>query len=293
MDLQRRLYITVSAVFLAATVITGQPERKPQAPIMLGVLNQDGAMLPLFRYARGEWTAPWQYAATAPPASVAAIPASWWPGFSRRGWSIGLPKSTRPLVIRRIAKVRLYCNDVIGVQTDYVDDPPYVARWDHAPGTVGVAAVGPVTVHAVASMNQFSDSNNPQWHAADERLRDWLQRKRQPFTEVRLEFATRIPRSTGGDVWELQAWVDNKRFVRIWYSDGPVEPFMIFVDGGGDELAARGIEPIGAVWITNQRGEQDLLILARHTGWEGGEYAMFRIRSKGITELISDAASGC
>ena len=120
------------------------------------------------------------------------------------------------------------------------------------------------------------------------RCRRWC-RDRAPSRNL----ATLIPRPGGGFVWEFQAWVDNNQFVRIWDSDQPGKQFLIFADGGDDDRSTRYIRPIGAVWLTDQPGEQDFLILAWHSVYDGGEYSMFRITSEGITELITGGGGGC
>jgi hypothetical protein len=77
----------------------------------------------------------------------------------------------------------------------------------------------------------------------------------RPATKVEWISSANIPLPYGGDVLELQAWVDG-HFVR-------------------------------------ERGERPLLVLAWHSFYDGGEYSLFRIGTEGITELISGAGGAC
>jgi hypothetical protein len=81
----------LTAFLLSGSIIAGQAPKRAQAPFMLGVLKQDGAMQPLFHYAQGTWTTPWPRGTDTRPASLRAVPAAWWPGFSSRGWVAHLP----------------------------------------------------------------------------------------------------------------------------------------------------------------------------------------------------------
>jgi len=51
-------------------------------PFMVGVLQSDGVLIPVARFEAGEWTAPWPEGDGGAPPSLAAVPDSWWPGFS-------------------------------------------------------------------------------------------------------------------------------------------------------------------------------------------------------------------
>lgn len=274
------------AVLARATAIGHAQLPAPQSPFMLGLLDSTGRLTPLFRYADGNWTAPWQYEPPNPPATLAAIPQSWWPGFSSRDWSVVLP-AKRSLVLSGMAKPVDRCSGYRGttdIQTSFVDRAT-------ANGAATVAVAGPVDVHAVDTADLNAGADNLFWRDANQRLRDWLRKLDRSGKQIKLDEAARIPRRSGGPVWELQAWVDE-RFVRLWFADGP-NPFVIFADDGNDEMTARFINPIAAVWLTHKYGQSELLILARYTFYDGGEFAMFRVTSEGVTPVITGAGQGC
>jgi hypothetical protein len=129
------------------------------------------------------------------------------------------------------------------------------------------------------------------WRSANSLLREKLQVLGRSAKQIKLDDAARIPRPSGGDVWELEAWIDG-RFLRLWSGEGP-NSFLAVSDGGDDEKSVRYINPIGAMWIDDASSEGELLVLARYSFWDGGEFAIFRITNDGAEPLVTAAAAGC
>jgi hypothetical protein len=81
----------VFALVLGSGAFSDLHSQSAHPPFMVGVLQSDGVLIPVARFEAGEWTAPWPEDERVAPASLAAIPNSWWPGFSDREWTTALP----------------------------------------------------------------------------------------------------------------------------------------------------------------------------------------------------------
>jgi hypothetical protein len=123
-------------------------------------------LIPVARFKAGEWTAPWPERDGVAPASLAAVPDSWWPGFSGRTW----------------------------LKTDYVNSPSIGdSRYVHP---IAIAAAGDVTLRAVSTL----DVNSPkdaEWAAAERQLFDTLEAMKRPTTGLLLQYRSRITRERG------------------------------------------------------------------------------------------------
>jgi hypothetical protein len=93
-------------------------------PFMVGVLQSDGVLIPVARFEAGEWTSPWPEDERVAPASLAAVPESWWPGFSGRTWSVSLPGGSRAFSLLQPTTIAAGCQKVVALKTDYVSVPP-------------------------------------------------------------------------------------------------------------------------------------------------------------------------
>ena len=84
---------------------------------MLGILRPDGILAPLVHYAAGHWTAPWPEDDRRVPESLAAIPESWWPGFSHRPWRALFESGPFMLPLGAPVVMDVACEKAVGVAT--------------------------------------------------------------------------------------------------------------------------------------------------------------------------------
>jgi hypothetical protein len=273
------------AVMPQTAVTTPAP---PHAPFMVGVLNSDGVLEPLAIFNGGKWTAPWPGPGDGSPvpASVTAIPRSWWPGFSAQGWRAALPIGERTLRITAALKVKAGCDDAVALKTDFKNNPPVDAlRYEHR---IGIAATGPVVLRYVKAI----DINGPQdddWKAGEQKLYDVLRLMKRPTAGLITETVARIPREDGGDIWEVEA-LGDQRFVRLWTSDSQSEHFVIISDSAAaaDHESVGSLTPLGAIW-----GLDRLTIVAWDHGYDGGQYAIVKIAAEGVQSVLSAGGGSC
>jgi hypothetical protein len=255
-------------------------------PFMVGVLQSDGVLIPVARFEAGEWTAPWPEGDGVAPASLAAVPDSWWPGFSGRTWSASLPGGSRALTLLQPTTIAAGCQKVVGLKTDYVNSPPIGdSRYVHP---IAIAAAGDVTLRAVRTL----DVNSPkdaEWAAAERQLFNTLEAMKRPTTGLLLQYRSRILREEGGDVSLFEA-VGERRSVRLIVSDNERGQFVMLKDAAAsrDRELVGALTPLGTIW-----GLDRLAVLAWEQGYDGGRYSIVTITAEGLSWMISAGARGC
>jgi hypothetical protein len=144
--------VRIAGLLLAATLIATWPgDDDKNHRFALAVLRRDGVMLPFASY-DGSWSVEWPYASVALPISLADVPTKWWgaPGPGAR-WTAWLPgEAKRPLKVRNLTSMPVFCDRRLAIQTDYVDGPFEVGQ-----PTVpkdGLATAGEVTVLPVTTV---------------------------------------------------------------------------------------------------------------------------------------------
>jgi hypothetical protein len=255
-------------------------------PFMVGVLHSNGVLVPLARFEAGKWTAPWPGDDRVAPASLAAIPHSWWPGFSANKWAAALPSESRSLTVQKPTTIAAGCQKAVALTTDYVNAPPIGdTRYVHP---IATAAAGNVAIRAVRTLDVDSP-RDAEWNAAERKLFDTLGAMNRPKDGLLLQFASRIPREDGGEVSLYEA-VSDRRFVRLFVSDNERGHFVLLKDSATDrdrEMVGALI-PLGAIW-----GLDRLTMLAWEQGFDGGRYSIVTISAEGLSSMISAGGGGC
>jgi hypothetical protein len=253
---------------------------------MVGVLYSDGVLIPLARFEGGQWTAPWPDGDLVAPSSIAAIPDSWWPGFSAQKWVAALPDGSRSLTILQPTTIPAGCQKAVALKTDYVNAPPVGdSRYVHP---IAIAAAGEVAIRAVRTLDVNSPKDT-EWKAAEQKLFDILEGMNRPTGDLLLQYVSRIPREDDGDVSLLTA-VSDQRFVRVIVSDNGRGHFVMLKDSATDrdrELVG-ALTPLGAIW-----GVDHLTVLGWEQGYDGGRYSIVTITAEGLSWMISAGSRGC
>ena len=141
----------IAGLLLAAALLTTSLSGDANPRFSLGVLRRDGMMLPFASY-DGTWSLEWPYASATLPISLADVPKKWWgaPGPEAR-WTAWLPGDvTRPLKFQNLARVAVFCDRRLVIQTDY-DGGPFDPREPTVPKD-GLATAGDVTLLPVTTV---------------------------------------------------------------------------------------------------------------------------------------------
>ncbi len=131
------------------------PAPSAKEAFALGVLRRDGVLLPFASY-DGSWSVDWPYGSVTLPISLADVPKKWWgaPGPEAQ-WTAWLPGEVeRPLKVRNLTTVPVFCDRRLAIQTDYVDGP-FEVRQPTVPKD-GLATAGDVTLLPVTSVSADS-----------------------------------------------------------------------------------------------------------------------------------------
>src|SRR4051812_21227389 len=129
----------------------------------LGVLRQDGVLVPFASYNGRAWTAEWPGpdSSVVFPISLGDIPRKWWgaagPGASWTAWLLG--GTPKPLALKKPEHMRVFCTTALGVKTDY-EGEAFDPREPTAP-KAGLAIAGEAKLLPVTQVSLFAqDARN-------------------------------------------------------------------------------------------------------------------------------------
>lgn len=284
----RLRWLVVVCIYLASGTIRGHAQVGELPPFMLGILRADGNLAPLVHYAAGRWTASWPDDDSRVPTSLAKIPESWWPGFSRRPWRAILESGPLTLTLSTPIVMDVACEKAVGLATTYRGVPPMGNEGLGYERNQAIAIVGDVTTRRVITL----DINSPRdqaWRAAEKRLFAVVRAHGRAPNGLRLQFASRISADRGGDIWHFTA-VDVQRRVSVWVSDGVADSFEWFDDvtTQPDFEVAGAVIPLAAVASFAQP-----TMLAWEQGYDGGQFVVITIANNGPVVRVSAGHAGC
>ena len=155
------------AVLLAGLAGSLRGQDTSAQAFMLGPLSVDGRFTPLVHFSNGTWSAPWPDNQPL-PATLDAIPSSWWPGF----FAEGLPRQDGSSLwfVQAMATGRLvqvWASDRRGQTFTHIDDEPRQIDHEEAGAFVPFAIVGGVGTDVVFGSESLYDGGTFQMLSVD------------------------------------------------------------------------------------------------------------------------------
>ncbi len=122
----RPVRVLLATALAATSVIVGLADDRPR--FTLGVLRQDGLLVPFASYDGKGWDRPWpeEPGTMAIPIGVGDIPREWW-GAAGAGaaWTARFPDGrSRPLTLGAPIRIPVFCSTRLALRTDYRGAPP-------------------------------------------------------------------------------------------------------------------------------------------------------------------------
>jgi hypothetical protein len=183
MPMRRSLAIGALALLVAGAMIwplpalaTFRSQNASSAPehLVVGVVRNDGLLLPFAAFDGRKWSAPWPSGIGGPggpdlPVSAASIPDKWWGGDQPGSWNLW-PRdagSPRRITLQSLAMMRVGASRQLGFRTDQPPVPPPVPPFALPFPKVGLAIAGDAQLAPIASVSSLS----AQWKTLTASLR--------------------------------------------------------------------------------------------------------------------------
>lgn len=312
----RRTGLLVALALLGAIPLIGQGK----TAFGLGVLRRDGVLIPFAAYTGRSWTADWPGVdSTELPISIDSIPKRWWgaPGPTAPWTAYLLDGTPRPLALKKLAHVAVFCGTHLGLQTDYQGgafDPrdPTIAK-------DGVAIAGDVKLEPIIQVSLLSqdakrivqtitDEFNKEERAATARFMNWT----HPFDDttrqtypIELEAFYRTRESTPSGSW-VTSYIEAVRrfparlgdddcglitFVRGWVIER--EGREPVIDLGAritycDRADVSFMQPFGRLII-----DREPYWVYQISSWRDEIYGVSRVSPTGVRPVMAVAGGGC
>ncbi len=171
--------VLAQACLVIALLLLGSPRPGARAPsFTLGVVRQDGVLVPFAAYDGSRWRNAWPVPAgqTTVPISLHDIPNRWWgPTGERQQWVLFPTRGAGSQPVRLVAPIwfAAQCQMNIGVRTDYRSSAGLPTAPDEPAPKAGLAAAGQVAIEPVEVLGRQS----PEWEEFTERVQ-------APFAEA-------------------------------------------------------------------------------------------------------------
>ena len=161
---------TVS-IFPALADAPAQSSSQASGRLVVGVLRNDGLLLPFAAFDGRKWSTPWPSALSGRelPVSLASVPRGWWGGEEPGAWRVW-PRggeAARAITLQSPVMMRVGISRQLGFRTDHPPVLPPVPPFELPFPKVGVAVAGDVTVSPIPSVSPLS----PPWKAFPAALR--------------------------------------------------------------------------------------------------------------------------
>jgi len=212
------------SIVVAALCLTGlalgaraqqPPSRGPERG-MLGVLRQDGMLVPFAAFKGADWSSPWPIDLRTKelPINLESVPTEWWGGHLPTGWHVRLASGTdQPIKAVAPAPYPVHCATRLGLKSDYKSSEPL--RFSEPFPKAGLAATEGVQIEPIEIVDrslpeaaQLVTTLTAQFNQAEERMTKALKANtgwRHPFpkdvrdkTPVRIEAWYRTPMEQPG-----------------------------------------------------------------------------------------------
>jgi hypothetical protein len=308
----------IAGLLIAATLIAVPRPADNDPRFALGVVRRDGVLLPFASY-DGSWSVEWPYSPVVIPIGLDDVPKKWWgaAGPDSR-WTAWLSDNTqRPLKLRKLTPLPVFCDKRLGIQTDYMG-----ATFDLREPTVpkdGVAIAGdaallPVTrvslnAHEVPGLvKTITDTFNDEERLASRRFTHWThpykdaQRRMFP---IQIESFYRAHEKTGRGEWDT-TFVEAVREYPpgdkddgcglITYASGWVRQEagkQPDIDLGArvtycDREGVSFIQPFGRL-----RLKDDIYWIYQLSSWRDEAYVVTRVRPKESRPVVAVSGGSC
>lgn len=307
--------------FVALAITLSMPlAGQGRGAFSVGMLRRDGVLIPFAAYNGRSWSADWPGLDSSElPISLDSIPRKWWgaPGPSAPWTAYVGDDKPRPLVLKKPAHLRVFCNTHLGIQTDYEGgafDPREPTLPKDGVAIAGDARLEPVTrvslfaPDAQAITAAIADAFNKEEKAAIGRFTAWT----HPYDElsrrafpIQLEAFYRLSESTPSGTW-VTNYVEAVRrfparasdqdcglitFVRGWVLQR--EGHEPVIDLGArvtycDREGASFMEPFGQVLV-----DREPYWIYQVSSWRDEIYGVSRITPTEVRPVLAVAGGGC
>src|SRR5215216_1024317 len=143
----RALAALAAVVTTVAGFAAGQPASS-SSRLAIGVLRNDGLLLPFAAFDGRKWSAPWPSIMDGLipelPVSLASVPRGWWGGEPPGAWKVWArnAETSRPITLQTPVMMRVGATRQLGFRTDYPPVLPLVLPFELPFPKVGIAIAG-------------------------------------------------------------------------------------------------------------------------------------------------------
>lgn len=301
------------AVLLVAGFAAAQSVR-PSEAFNLGVLRQDGMVIPFATFDGRRWSAHWPAPSAEPtvPINISSVPSKWWgdPG-PRESWTAVLGTGTERVV--RVTRPDVFdaqCYLQVGLRTDYQPDevpaPPMERPYPkdglavsppHAVEPIAVMPVAGEDARAISDIVQTAFNNaeaktlggleHPMKRSAREAMAPIIEALYAHGTEPRVFYveAMRKYETMGRHECELMAF-GTGWFVR---ERGVFRELTMTVDETDCERhGASYMLPLGVI-----RTGPRVFWIVQFSGWDHERYVVIEPKAKSVDAVLNVWGGGC
>ena len=150
-----------------------QSNAQPRQRLVLGVVRNDGILLPFAAYTGRKWLAPWPDIGRGGiefPLNLASVPPEWWGGEPPGDWHLWAPatETPRPFTLSSIAMLRIGRASQLGIRTSLKPEPPFMPPFELPFPKMGLGVSGDARVTPVPRVS----ASSPRFKQFTERLRE-------------------------------------------------------------------------------------------------------------------------
>jgi hypothetical protein len=131
---------------------------------MIGILREDGILVPFAAFRGTRWEVPWpgDVSSREIPVTTSSVPDTWWGGEEPSGWHVRAEDGTvRDLAVQAPAVFAFHCERRLGLRTDFKTARPPAPVFVHPYPKAGLAATAGVTIEPL----EILDRSSREWTA--------------------------------------------------------------------------------------------------------------------------------
>jgi len=253
---------------------TGPPDRG-----MIGILREDGILVPFAAFKGSRWDVPWpgDVSGREIPVTTSSIPEAWWGGGEEpSGWHVlGEDGTVRDIAVQAPVVFRMPCTRRLGLRTDFKPSHPPTPPFVQPYPKIGLSATAGVAIERL----EFVERSSREWTA----LPSVLARDLDAAEDV---IVRALRYGTG---WSHPVNQKDRRKVPVtleaWYRtplDSPgatmsyVEAVRAYPPGPQDEGC--GLVTLFTGWVfSSRRDERPKTALVAHVSYCDREGAMYML----------------